>query len=190
MPTMTNRPNLRRKLLVGRICVVFAFLACSNLDNIIITKSANTTIQGGSPLSILDELGFVEFGSIDVSNEQEFKNRGFDIDDVDSVKVDSLTLEIISPASGQDFEFIDSIAFYAVGENGRRELIAEGGPFQAGLRTVGLDVTDVNLKDYAKAGSFSLGTEVDGNSPQNTTTIKATVALNVDVAIGHLICGK
>jgi hypothetical protein len=186
---MTNRPNLRRKLLVGRICLVFAFLACSNLDNIIITKSSNTTIQGGSPLNILDELGFVEFGTIDVSDEQEFKNRGVDIDDVDSVKVDSLTLEILSPASGQDLTFIDNIAFYAVDADGRRELIAEGGPFQAGLRTVGLDVTDVNLKDYAKAGSFSLGTEVDGNDPQNTTTIKATVALNIDVAIGHLLCG-
>jgi hypothetical protein len=189
MSTMTNRPTLRRKLLVGRVCVVFAFLACSNLDNVIITKSANTTIQGGSPLNILDELGFVEFGSIDISDEQEFKNRGFDIDDVDSVKVDSLTLDITAPASGQDFEFIDHIAFYAVAEDGRRELIAEGGPFQAGLRSVGLDVTDVNLKDYAKAGSFSLGTEVDGNDPDNTTTLRATVALNVDVAVGHLICG-
>ncbi len=186
---MTNPPNLRRKLLVGRVVVVFAFLACSDLDNIIITKSANTTVQGGSPLNILNELGFIDFGSIDVSNEQEFKNKGFDIDDIDSVKVDSVKLEITSPASGQDFEFIERVAFYAV-QNGQRALIADGGPFAPGLRTVNLDVTDVNLKDYVKAGSFSLGTEVNGNEPDNTTTIKATVALNVDVAVGHLICGK
>ncbi len=187
MLTMTNRSSLRRKLLVGRICVVFAFLACSDLDNVIITKSANTTIQGGSPLNILDELGFVEFGSIDISDEQEFKNRGFDIDDVDSVKVDSVRLEVVS---GDSLGFIDRIAFYAVAEDGRRELIAEGENFDANARLVNLDVTDVNLKTYAKQGSFSLGTEVEGTNPQNTTTIKATVALNIDVAVGQLLCGN
>lgn len=185
---MTNRSTLRRKLHVSRIVMVFAFLACSDLDNVIITKSANTTVQGGSPLNLLNQLGFVEFGNIDIKEDQQFKNKGVDIDDVDSVKVDSLMMEITSPASGQDFEFINRIAFYAV-QGGKRELIAEGGPFEAGLRTVNLDVTDVNLKDYVVGGAFSLGTEVNGNEPDNTTTIKATVALNVDVAVGHLLCG-
>ena len=69
-------------------------------------------------------------------------------------------------------------------------LVASGGPLQAGLTHVGLDVEDVDLKPYAKAGQLTLATDVTGHNPQNTTTIKATAALNIDVNLRHLVCGN
>ena len=68
-------------------------------------------------------------------------------------------------------------------------LIAKGGPFQAGLTEVGLTVDDVELKPYVASQTMQVTTKVSGHAPQNTTTIKATVVVDVDVNVGHALCG-
>ena len=166
---------------------MLATLACS-LDNIKVTESDSTTIDGGGQLALLPDLGFSNFQNIDVSDNATFKSKGADVNDIDSAKIHTLTLDITSPTSGQDFTFIQSIKFYASTPDLPKTLIAQGGPFQAGLTEVGLDVEDVELKPFVASKTLQITSEVNGHPPANTTTIKATVVLDVDVNVGHALC--
>lgn len=181
---------VKRFVRTARVGVVLTALACGNLDNITVTKSASSTIQGAGPLGGLGStLGFDGFSDIDVSDDQTFKNQGYSRNEIDSVKLHELKLEITSPASGGDFTFIDSIEFYASAPNQPKVLIARGGPFTSNERTVGLEVEDVELVDYATAASMTITSEVEGSAPSQTTTVKATVSFDVDVNIKGVVCG-
>lgn len=186
---MTMTRPLRRTFSVTRIYLMLATLACS-VDNIKVTESGSSTIEGNSELAVLPDLGFSSLQSIDISNNETFKSEGADVDDIDSAKLDSLTITITSPTSGQDLTFIESVKFYASTPDTTKVLIAQGGPFEAGLTEVGLDVEDVELKQYAAAKTLQITTEVTGHAPENTTTIKATVVLDVDVNVGNALCGN
>jgi len=167
---------------------VLATLACS-LDNIKVTESGSSTIEGGGQLSLLPDLGFSNLQNINIADNQTFKSKGADVNDIDSAKIHTLTLDITAPPSGQDFSFISSVKFYASTPDLPKTLIAQGGPFQAGLTEVGLDVEDVELKPFVASKTLQITSEVTGHAPANTTTIKATVVLDVDVNVGHALCG-
>lgn len=181
---------MKRFIGIARVSVILTALACGNLDNINITRSASTTIEGAGPLSGLgNSLGFDGFDNIDVSDDQSFRNQGYSRSEIDSVKLRELTLDITAPASGVDFTFIQSIRFYASAPNQPRVLIASGGPFAANQRSVGLDVDDVELVDYATADSMTITSEVSGTAPDEDTTVRATVSFDVDVNVGGVLCG-
>lgn len=170
--------------------VVLTLLACGGLDIIDIEESSTTTVQGGNILQqLVGNLGFSSFTAMDITANEELKNQGVDRQDIDSVKLTALTLKIVSPASGVDFTFLDSIEFYVEAPGLPLQLIARGGSFQPGLRTVGLDVEDVDLADYAASGTMSITTNASGNQPSEDTTIEATVKLEVDVNVDGALCG-
>jgi hypothetical protein len=180
---------MKRFLRRARIGIVLTALACGNLDNITVTKSASSTVQGTGALGGLgSSLGFDGFNNIDVSDDESFKNQGYSRNEIDSVKLKELTLDITAPPSGVDFTFIKSIKFYASSPNLAKVLIASGGPFTAGARSVGLDVEDQELVDYATADSMTVTSEVNGTAPSQDTTVKATLKLDVDVNIKGVIC--
>jgi hypothetical protein len=170
--------------------LVLTLLACGGLDTFDIEESSTTVVEGGNILQqLVGNLGFSGFTAMDITANEKLKNQGVERQDIDSVKLSSVTLEIVSPASGQDFTFLDSIEFFVEAPGLTRKRIASGASFQAGLRTVGLDIDDVELADYASAESMSITTNATGNQPQQDTTIKATVKLEVDVNVDGALCG-
>ena len=182
----------RRATLWGRILVVLAALgACGGLDTFDIAESSAATIQGASILEqIVGDVGFGGFLNMDISQSEEFKNQGVEKNQIDSVRLKTLTLTITNPPSGQDFTFLESLKFYAEAEGLARTLIATGGPFAAGSSSVGLDVEDVELAPYASAPSMNVTTEATGRRPGQDTTVDAAIVLTVDANVSGAVCGN
>lgn len=189
---MTRR-SPRRVFTAARVYLVLATLACS-LDHIKVAESGSATLQGSPELAALPASTFSgtfsSLTNIDITSNATFKSKNADINDIKSAKIYSLTLQITAPSSGQDFTFIDDVKFYASTPEIQKTLIAQGGPFTAGLTEVGLDVGDVDLKPFLASKAFSITNDVTGRSPTQATTIKASVVLDVEVNVKHLVCGN
>lgn len=169
---------------------ILTLLACGSLDTFTIRESATTTVQGSSVLgTALGVVGFDGFIGLDLSSNETLQNQGVERSDIDSVFVRQLTLTITDP-SGEDFQWLDSIAFYAEAEGLDRVRIASGGPFEAGLSTIGLNVENVNLADYVAAPAIDITTEATGRPPAQDTTVEAEIELDVDVNVSGALCGE
>ena len=179
------------RTILASITVLFAF-TCGGIDNFTITEESQATIDSGIPVvgDLLGDLGFGGFLKMDISQNEELKNQGVKREQIDSVKIESISLTITSPDDGsQDFTFLDDLEFYVDADGLDKKLIASGANFAAGLTTIGLDVEDVELAPYAAADSMDITTEARGSPPDQDTTILGTIKLNVDVNVsGALGC--
>jgi hypothetical protein len=182
-------PNTSRNVVVLLLASLLS--GCGGLTKISTTQTATATIQGGSLLDLLTgDLGFGNLGNFDITQSQEFKNQGIKREQLNSVKLRSLTLTITSPATGQDFTFLQSLAFAVEAPGIEKKQIAHGGPFAAGSKEISLTIDGVELVSYATASSMTFTTTANGKKPANTTTIEAKVILDADVNIGGVLTGK
>jgi hypothetical protein len=181
-------PNTSRLVVVA---VVFAALvACGGLTRVSTTQSATATIPGGSLLDLLTgDIGFGNLGNFDITQSQEFKNQGVKREQINSVKLRTLTLTITAPATGQDFTFLNSLAFFVEAPGQEKKEVAHGGPFAVGAKEVSLTVLDVELAPYATAASMTFTTVANGKKPASTTTIEAKVTLDADVNVAGVLFG-
>lgn len=162
----------------------------SKLDAFDITRTATATIAGSPlPAVLQDALGLTGFGDMDFAQAQEFKNAGVKPNEVDSVKLQALSLQVQQPP-GQDLTFFDSIAFYAEADGLPKLLVADAGPFTKGQTAVSLTLHGAELKPYVTAAKMSLTTKVNGHAPPQETKILATVVLRVDVNVTGVVTGK
>lgn len=158
-------------------------LTCGGVDNVTVTAEGQATIPEATPIEeLLGSLSFAGFGSFDITQTQEFQNQGYSRDQIDSVKVRSFTLSINSP-EGANFDFLDSIVFFAESEGLPRVEIASLDPVPEGAAELNLNINDVELADYAAAESMSITTEASGMRPPEETTVDAVVKLGVDVDV-------
>lgn len=182
-------PNTSRPIVVALL--ISLLTGCGGLTKISTTQPATATIQGGSILDLLaSDIGFGNLGNFDITQSQEFKNQGIKREQLNSVKLRSLTLKITSPASGQDFTFLQSLAFFVEAPGVAKKQIAHGGPFAAGAKEISLTIDGEELVAYAAATSMTFTTTANGKKPANTTTIEAKVILDADVNLGGLLSGK
>lgn len=166
--------------------------ACTDngLDTFDITRTATATIAGSVvPVVLQQALGLTGFGNMDFAQAQEFKNAGVKPNEVDSVKLHALSLQVQQP-QGQDLTFFDSIEFYAEADGLPRLLVASGGPFAKGQTAVSLTMKGAELKPYVTAAKMSLSTEVKGKQPPQETKVLATVVLRVDIDVTGVVSGK
>ena len=167
---------------------VLLLLACGGLTHLTVSQSATAMIPAASLLEMLaGDVGFGSLVSFDLTQAQELKNQGVKREQIDSVKLQTLTLEITSPADGQDFTFLDSIVFLVDAPGQPQKEIAHGGPFTQGQKSVSLTLAAVELAPYAAASSMTFSTAVKGRRPANATTVAAKVVLGVDVNVAGLI---
>ncbi|HWN70843.1 MAG TPA: hypothetical protein VNM90_24545 [Haliangium sp.] len=157
---------------------------CSSLDNIEVPVTANATIPRRSVLDeLLGNLSFAGFEGFDISQSQQFENQGYSKDQVDSVHMLEMTLTIRSPA-GANFDFLDSIRFYAEADGLDRVLVAELDPVPQGASTLVLDVdSSVELQPYVIAPEMTLTTEATGVRPAEETMVEAEAIFDVDVNV-------
>jgi hypothetical protein len=169
---------------------VVLLVTCGGLTHLTVAQSATAMIPAATILEQLaGDVGFGSLVSFDIAQAQELKNQGVKRSQIDSVKLTSLTLEITAPANGQDFTFLDSIAFLVDAAGQPQKQVAHGGPFAQGAKSITLTLDDLELAPYAAAPSMTFTTAVKGRRPANATTIDAKVTLGVDVNVGGLICG-
>ncbi len=168
-----------------KLLVLFAALllpACG--ANVLTTSVKGQGTVQGDPTHILGALnafpGLSGFSSIDFNQDQEFKNQGVKKENVVSVKITALRLNILSPSSG-DFRFLDSLEFSA--KAGGSEAVIGG---KTGIaqeqpsRTLILDVRDVELQPYVTAPSMTVTTSGKGRYPAQETTLEAQLDLRVE----------
>ncbi|WP_394850597.1 hypothetical protein LZC95_24460 [Pendulispora brunnea] len=162
-------------------CVGLA--TCSNLDNIDVDAQGEGTIPAATPLeTLLSNFDLGAFNRIDFS--QSFKNQGASKDDVDSVRVKSFQLSIPAPP-GQTFDFLQSVAFYAESSGQPRVRIAHLDAVPRGASSLQVSIDPgVELKPYVVAPQMSITTEATGSRPQQESTVKAEVTLDVDIHTG------
>ena len=156
-------------------------MACDGLDNFAVEVGGDATGAKGTIVdTLLGVLPIDTFDHIDIT--QELDNQGVTKDDVDSVTMTAFTLTIVSP-SGQTFDFLDSLTFYAESEGLPRVRIATLAPVPDGKSVLELDLDDVDLTPYVTAPSMGITSEVSGARPDETTKIHANVVLDVDVNV-------
>jgi hypothetical protein len=183
---MTQRAATR----LGGTVVLLALITCGGLDTFDVEESATTTIQGAGVLGVAlnQALGFTGFDNIDISDSNEFENQGVTKDDVDSVKVQAITLRVTSPTNG-NFDFLESIEFYVDAAGLPKKLIALRDNIPDGQSEIELDVRDIELRDYVVKDAMSITAQGSGEVPVDDTTIKADVVMAVDVNVDGVLCG-
>lgn len=146
---------------------------CSSLLSFDVQQSGQTTIQGGG---LLGSLGF---GSFSFNQSQDFQNNNTNKDHISECRLTKLTLKVVS---GSDLGFLQSITFYVSAPNLPKQKIASKTAIGA-VRTVDLDLENVDIAQYAKSDQFSITTDAAGSAPAQTTTIEADLTLNVHASI-------
>jgi hypothetical protein len=170
--------------------MLFAITTCGALDQISVSQSSRSTIPQGSLLEqFVGDIGFGELVEVDLTESQELQNQGVTKEQIDSVKLTSLSLTVVSPSQG-DFTFLDRVEFFVEAPGVEKKRIASGGPFAAGDSMVDLALDDVELKPYVVSEKLTITTDARGNRPSEATTVEAQLDLLVDVNIGGVVCGS
>lgn len=161
---------------------------CSSADNVVVEESSQAVIPART---IVDEfvgtlgLGFENF---DIDQSDEFQNGGYSKDQIDSVRVLSIRLEVLSPDGG-NFDFLDSISFYAEAEGLPRIQIASLAAIPEGERVLEMNIDDAQLVEYVVSPSVTISTDATGTKPAEQTTIKGDIIFDVDINVsGNLGC--
>jgi len=176
-------------ILAVAVLTAFPLMTCDSLDNIAIGQSAQSTVPMRTVLDqVLGNLSFAGFEGFDLTQAQEFENQGYGRDQIDSVRVESLSLTIDDPEDA-DFDFIMSIAFFAEAEGLPRVRIAFLDTVPRGASVLDLSIEDQDLLDYVVAPSMTITTEVTGTAPEQETTLTGRVDFDVDINVsGALGC--
>jgi len=171
--------------------LIFVGLSCGGLDTFTVTEEAQATIDKGTFVEqLLGDFGFGKLLTLRILDSQELKNQGVERHEVDSIFVDSITLEIENPVQGQDFTFLDSIEFYVEASGQPKRLLAKGDGFSDGDTRIGLEVENFDLAPYATEDAMEITTAVTGRRPNFDTVINATLDFSVDANVSGALCGS
>lgn len=175
-----------RTLLLPLVAAV-GLSGCQSLITFSTEQKGEAVIQGnalGALLGAFPQMG--GFSNIDFSENQDFKNHNAQRDLVESTKVTSLTLRILSPVD-QDFSFLDSIEVAVKAADQEQKIASKTGIAQLNLPpptpTLALDLVDVDLASYVRASSMTIIVRGTGRQPPQDTRLEASVKLLVGVGL-------
>ena len=157
-------------------------LSMCNLDHVDFSAGGKASIPHGTLVgSLLGGLAFTGFDDVDFS--EQFQNQGVTKGEVSSVHLKSFTLTIDAPADG-DFDFIDSVAFFAEADGVDKVQIASMDSIPKGKKELDLIInTDAELEPFVVAPSMTISSQVQGMQPSEDTTVTAAAVLDVEVHI-------
>lgn len=125
-------------------------------------------VAGGSQ-SACDPLGNVVVNSLtpisfDIRASKEL--RGKSVIRFTRVVLDHITLTIIPPSqASQNWDFVDSIQFFANAPGQAPVLVAELNPVPNGKREIEIPGTGVDLSDFASRDNFEVSGQATGRPP-------------------------
>lgn len=171
------------------LCVlVLPLAACGNpadLDNFDVTIEEMTSVPGATAVELLlDGFPVVDgLANFDLTDSSEFKNGQYSPDDVGSVRLERLTISVVSP-DGQDLSFFGDVAFLLSTDGMPTIEVATASEFPEGVSSVNFDTSNADIKEYvlAQAGSFTVEVS-DTKRPPQETALKITAVFEVDLGI-------
>ncbi|HZI13908.1 MAG TPA: hypothetical protein VE153_26260, partial [Myxococcus sp.] len=148
-----------------------------------------TTVPAGPPgvTTLLNALPAVSsFAGLDFNENQDFKNQGLGKDEVTSARVQTLTIEVVSP-NDQDFAFLDSLEFFArAGDREARIAHKEQIP-RLNLRppnpVLTLELDGLELQPFISAPTMSIIVRGRGRMPERDVRLRAVVTLEVEAGL-------
>ncbi len=168
-------------------------LSCSSIasmDTIQVVQHSRATVPAGTVLgSVLNQIGFSGLVSMDLENSEEFRNRGVKKNQIRSVRLRRLTLEVVEPPENQDLTFLDSLSFHLEAQGLPRRRVAHGGSFPTGLRKASLKRDGVEWTPYATAPSMTVISQTKGRLPEQETVVEVEVTLDVEVDLAGAVLG-
>lgn len=148
-------------------------------------QKGEAVIQGnplGSVLGVFPQMG--GFSNIDFDQNQDFKNNSAERHLVQSARVTSLTLRIVSPVD-QDFRFLDSVEFAVKAADQEQRIAAKADVSRLELPppnpTLVLDVADADIAEFIRASSVTFIVRGSGRQPTKDTRLEASVKLLIGV---------
>ena len=164
----------------------FVTVGCAAIDSLLtieISESSQVMVEQGTVLeSLLGDLGFGDFVSMDLTQSQELANQGVEPGDIERVTLTVLELEAIDP-TGVDLSFFESMVFYASSPDVEQVQIASSPGFPEGEALVSFDIDDVNLTPYVVSESMTLTTEVTAKRPDQDTLVEARFTVEVQATV-------
>ncbi len=184
-----KKRDLLTKIFISLTSIIV--LNACGLDTFNINERSRATIEGATALDqLVNNFGFDEFVAMDITTNETLANQGVERHQIDSVTVTSIVLSIPEESDGQDFNFIESLAFFADADDLERVKVAEIVDVPDDVSSLELNVTEAELADYAAKESMDIITEVNGRLPSETTIVDADVGLRIDVDISGVISGS
>ncbi len=165
------------------VCALLSLAACA--PGFVAEVKGETTVPAGPPgvSSLLEAFPAVAgFSGMDFNQNQDFKNQGISKDQVSSAKLKSIQLKIVSPAD-QDFSFLDTLEF-SVKAGDREVPVARKASIPPGLKTLEMDLLDVELQPFLTAPTMTLSVRGKGRMPSREVRLEANVKLDVQVRLG------
>ncbi len=175
---------MRRLLFGGGVLVALPLLlAACGLDQVEVPVETELAIVGqpfgsSAPLTSLGPLGAL--GSIDFGASDEFQAGGYASEDIESVKLVSMKLQVIEPAAPDgSIDFLNSVRFLA---NDTLE-IASLDPVPDGQAAASLEASEAELVELAAGKTMTLSTQATGVPPRYDTRLRVKAVFLLDVAV-------
>ncbi|MEQ1565245.1 MAG: hypothetical protein ABMA64_06375 [Myxococcota bacterium] len=119
---------------------------------------------------------------------EDLARMGVSREDVSSLRVVDLSLEVLNPEDGADLGFLSHLESWVLTEDHGDALLVSYGDFAEGMTLVDLPVDKrVNLANYAFSESFETATFPDGEPPLVDTKIRANITLEVGVSLQGIV---
>lgn len=154
--------------------------ACSGVFTFTFNQESDKqTIEGGNPVeNLVNSFSPLNF---QINLERELEER--DADGAKEVNLQNLRLVVTNTGEHGEgkpnFDFLDSMTFYANSENQDRKKLAWRDQIPEGTQELPFEVdSSIDLKPYIEDG-MKLETEAEGNRPEQDTTIKGVITLEV-----------
>jgi hypothetical protein len=161
-------------------------IGCGAIDSLLtieISETSQVMVEQGTVLeSLLGDLGFGDFVSMDLTDSQALANQGVEPGDIERVTLTVLELEAIEPA-GADLSFLEQMVFYASSPDVEEVKIASSPGFPEGEPLVVFDIEDVNLTPYVVSESMTLSTDVTAQRPEQDTLVEARFTVEVQATV-------
>ena len=163
--------------------MLFFALGCASLLTIELEESAQVMVEKGTVLeSLLGDLGFGDFVSMDLTESQALANQGVEPGDIERVNLTLLELFVVEP-EGADLSFFENMTFFASAPEIDEIKIAEAPGFPEGESLVSFTLEDVNLTPYVVSESMTLRTDVTAKRPEVDTLIEARFVVEVQATV-------
>jgi len=156
---MNTKPSIMIKKTLAITILLLSMISCDTIDELTmfeIDYTTNFTIQA---TTILDTPFDIVTPEVTTNSESTFENNNTNSDLVESVKLTTLRLDLLTPASG-DFDFLNEISIFIIADGLPEQLIASKVAIpENGARTLTLDIENVELEAYIKSDAYRLRTE-------------------------------
>ena len=153
------------------------------LTSIDLEGQATTRIEGATILeTLVGDLGFESFVSMNLVESDELQNQGVEPGDIKNARLVRFELEAVAPG-GSDLSFIDDMEIFVSSPDLAEVALARAEAFPEGSPLVTFEVEDVDLTGYIVSEAMTIGTDVTGRRPDETTDVQARYLIEVGVTL-------